>query len=166
MANTNQFPGLARGPIDHNASSVINVIANEAITMGSAVALVATIPSDEILPRVDESDSNTDITYGIAVGGDTDGIYGDGTAASDDSTRASAGAGQGVVVVTQGRCLARVLGANTLVPGDQLTPTTTPGVLTKVTLSTELVVARALQPVADADTDIIAVDVQREGSIS
>ena len=166
MANTNQFPGLARGPIDHNASAVINVIANEAITMGSAVALVTTIPTDEILPRVDETDAALDVTYGIVVGGDTDGIYGDGTAATDDSTRAAASAGQGVVVVTQGRCLARVLGASTLVVGDQLTPTATAGVLTKIAPGTGLVVARALQSVTDADTDIIAVDVQREGQIS
>jgi len=166
LANTNQFTGLARGPIDHNASSVINVIANEAITMGSAVALVTTVPTDELLPRVDETDATTDVTYGIAVGGDTDGIYGDGTAASDDSTRAAASAGQGVVVVTQGRCLARVLGVSTLVIGDQLTPTATAGVLTKIAPGTGLVVARALQPVADGDTDIIAVDVQREGQIS
>ncbi len=163
---TNQFLGLARGPIDHNASAVINVIANEAITMGSAVALVTTIPTAELLPRVDETDATADVTYGIAVGGDTDGIYGDGSAATDDKTRATASAGQGVVVVTQGRCLARVLGALTLVIGDQLTPTATPGVLTKATPGSELVIARALQSVADAATDIIAVDVQREGSVS
>ena len=36
---TNLFPGLARGPIDHEASSVINTIANEAITMGDLVQL-------------------------------------------------------------------------------------------------------------------------------
>ena len=163
---TNQFQGLARGPIDHNASSVINVIANEAITMGSAVALVTTIPTAEILPRVDETDATTDVTYGIVVGGDTDGIYGDGSAATSDSTRAAASAGEAVVVVTQGRCLARVLGASTLVVGDQLTPTATAGVLTKIAPGTGLVIARALQPVADAATDIIAVDVQREGQIA
>ena len=166
MANTNQFTGLARGPIDHNASAVINVIANEAITMGSSVALVITIPTDELLPRVDETDTAADVTYGIVVGGDTDGIYGDGSVATDDSTRAAASAGQGVVVVTQGRCLARVLGAATLVIGDQLTPTATAGVLTKIAPGAGLVVARALQAVTDGDTDIIAVDVQREGQIS
>ena len=166
---TNQFLGLARGPIDHNASAVINSISNEAITMGSAVKLkdlVTPLISAELLPRVEEADGVLDVTYGIAVGGDTDGIYGDGSAASDDTTRATASAGQGVVVVTQGRCLARVLGASTLVVGDQLTPTATPGVLTKIAPGAGLVIARALQPVADAETDIIAVDVQREGQIS
>jgi len=59
-----------------------------------------------------------------------------------------------------------LLGASTLVIGDPLTPTATVGVLTKATPGSELVVARALQSVTDADTDIIAVDVQREGGIS
>ena len=164
---TNQFLGLARGPIDHNASSVINSIANEAITMGSAVNLFATTPTAELLPRVEETDAAADIPYGIAVGGDTDGNYGDGSAATDDSTRATASAGQGIVIVTQGRCLARVLGASTLVIGDKLIASSTAGVLTKAGASnTETVIARALQDVADAETDIIAVDVQREGEVA
>ena len=159
---TNKFPGLARGPIDHNASSVINVIANEAITMGSAVALVTSVPTDELLPRVDETDATTDVTYGIAVGGDTDGIYGDGTAASDDSTRAAASAGQGIVVVTQGRCLARVNGlATNIAVGDPLAASTVAGVLV-ASVATSQTIARALQTSNAAD-DIIAVDVQREG---
>ena len=52
MANTNRFAGLARGPIDHKSSSVINQIANGAIDMGSVVAVTNTINSSEILPRV------------------------------------------------------------------------------------------------------------------
>ena len=164
---TNQFTGLARGPIDHNASAVINVIANEAITMGSSVALVTTIPTDEILPRVEETDNPTVVrTYGIVVGGDTDGIYGDGTAASDDSTRAAASAGQGVVVVTQGRCLARVDG-NTgaaIVVGSPLAASTTVGVLEVADTNATNIIARALQPSTGA-ADIIAVDVQREGVV-
>jgi len=170
LANTNRFLGLARGPIDHNASSVINVIANEAITMGSAVALVAAIPTDELLPRVDETDSLADITYGIVVGGDTDGIYGDGTAATDDSTRAAASAGQGVVVVTQGRCLARVggfdqagAGANISIGNALAASSTDDGVLVQASSTSGIVIARPLQTVASGDTDIIAVDIQREG---
>jgi len=163
---TNQFPGLARGPIDHNASSVINVIANGAITMGSAVALVAA-PTSEILPRVEETDNPTVVrTYGIAVGGDTDGIYGDGSAASDDSTRATASAGEGVVVVTQGRCLARVDGATgvAIVVGSPLAASTTVGVLEVADTNATNIIARALQPSTGA-ADIIAVDVQREGVV-
>ena len=164
MANTNQFPGLARGPIDHNASAVINVIANEAITMGSAVALVVSVPTDELLPRVDETDSTSDVTYGIVVGGDTDGIYGDGNAAQDDSTRAAASAGQGVVVVTQGRCLARVSGdgAGVVVIGSALTQSAITGVL-ELAGTSDVIIAFALNDVGSGDIDMIAVDVQRAG---
>ncbi len=169
---TNQFPGLARGPIDHNASSVINATANGAITMGSALVLSTSIAPAEILPRVQESSAAADQDiYGIGVGGDTDGIYGDGTAASDDSTRATASAGQGVVVVTQGRCLARVEGANqagdvavaigdALVSSDNFAGSLFVGTATD---TDEVVIARALQAVTSGDLDIIAVDVQREG---
>ena len=164
---TNQFLGLARGPIDHDASSVINVIANGPITMGSAVALVTTIPSAEILPRVEETDNPTVVrTYGIAVGGDTDGIYGDGSAASDDSTRATASAGQGVVVVTQGRCLARVDGSTgvAIVIGSPLAASTTVGVLEVADTNSTNIIARALQA-STGSADIIAIDVQREGVV-
>ncbi len=169
---TNQFLGLARGPIDHNASAVINAIANGAITMGSSVILkdlVTPLISAELLPRVDESTTSlTESVYGIAVGGDTDGIYGDGSAASDDLTRATAGAGQGVVVVTQGRCLARVEGTGNggdtaIIVGDPLSSNDVLGTLRKAEVAADIVVARALQPVASAAVDIIAVDVQREG---
>jgi len=169
---TNQFPGLARGPIDHNASSVINSISNGAISMGSAVLLkdidtIVPIPS-EILPRVEESTSPavTDDIYGVVVGGDTDGIYGDGTGASDDSTRASSAAGQGVVVVTQGRCLARVDTLNGAINvGDQLSAAPTGGGLLKLTVTNnQFIIARALQSVGNATgLHVIAVDIQREG---
>ncbi len=167
---TNFFVGLARGPIDHNASSVINSIANGAITMGSALKLTTTIETSEILPRVQEVAAViTDDTYGIAVGGDTDGIYGDGTAATSDLNRATSGAGQGVVVVTQGRCLARVESTAEIFVGSKLSvnevgPVT--GTL-KVAVSTGRVIAVALQAVpAAAGLHIIAVDVQREGVLA
>lgn len=171
---TNFYLGLARGPIDHQSSSVINSIANGKIDMGSAVELIALGPnSPELLARVKESDADliTDSIYGIAVGGDTDGIYGDGTASSDDSTRATAGAGQGVVVVTQGRCLARVDSANTAIAvGDPLSSSGgasgDEGLLI-FGAATSQIIARALQPVTvDTGFHIIAVDVQREGQIT
>ena len=166
---TNFFQGLARGPIDHNASSVINVIANEAITMGSAIKLkdlVTPLIAAELLPRVDETDATSDIPYGVVVGGDTDGIYGDGSAATDDSTRAAASAGQAVVVVTQGRCLARVDGDTgaAIVVGSPLAASTTAGVLEVADTNQTHIIARALQPSTGA-ADIIAVDVQREGLV-
>ena len=196
----NKFPGLARGPIDHNASSVINAISNGVITMGSTVKLNTTIPPSEILPRVEEltgtagtggAKSLDPPTYGIVVGGDIDGIYGDGTTATTDKNRA-ANAGEAVVVVTQGRCLARVRGvANTNLStvdpvgqaidiGDALVaseqgasaqggagPTFTGSVLVAIKATTSIakqtILARALQGVTANTTDIIAVDVQREG---
>ncbi len=154
---TNLYPGLARGPIDHEASSVINVIANEAITMGDLVQLVAA-PTAELLPRAEVADSGQGdkSSYGIAIGGDADGIYGAGGAASDDTTRAATAAGEAVVVCTQGRCLARVSG--TIAIGDSLTQDATAGVL-ELAAAGDSVIAKALQ--TSTGNDIAAVDVQR-----
>lgn len=159
----NLYPGLARGPIDHQSSSVINVVANEAIGMGSVVVLIAQ-PAAELLPRVEEGDAATEIGYGIAVGGDADGIYAvDGAVPTSDATRATSAAGQGIVVVTQGRCLARVDGnATAITLGAPLSCSATAGVLELANAATDVIIARALQPSTGA-TDIIAVDVQREG---
>lgn len=176
---TNFFPGLARGPIDHEASSVINAVSNDTITMGSAVKLFATIPIDQLLPQVVQktvTPALIDFFYGIAVGGDIDGIYGDGKNATDDTTRAAA-AGDGVVVVTQGRCLARVDTTVEIKIGDALSAATTnPGVddggVLKTAQPTEngQVIARALQAVSATPSpdnlSIIAVDVQREGTFT
>ncbi len=167
LSLTNFYLGLARGPIDHQSSSVINSIANEAIEMGSLTVLVTTIPSGELLPRVEEADAATEIGYGIAVGGDTDGIYSTtGAASGDDSTQATASAGQGIVIVTQGRCLARVDGnADAILVGSPLSASATAGILELANAATDFIIARALQPSVLA-TDIIAVDVQREGLLT
>jgi hypothetical protein len=161
---TNHYQGLARGPIDHQSSSVINSISKGAIEMGSVVKLdTATIVSSELLPRVSEAPSASTRGYGIAVGGDVDGIYSTtGDASGDDSTRATSGDGQGVVIVTQGRCLARVTNATAIVIGDPLSPSDTAGVLELADAVTDNIIAIALQ-VPTSTTDIIAVDVQREG---
>lgn len=161
---TNFFLGLARGPIDHESSSVINVIANGAIEMGSAVKLIVSPSTAELLPRAEETDALADSTYGIAVGGDTDGIYSTtGVTSGDTSTQATESAGEGVVVVTQGRCLARVNGTANIAIGDALASAAAdPGVLIIATAGTQIIIARALQPSIAVD-DIIAVDVQREG---
>ena len=153
---TNLFPGLARGPIDHEASSVINSIANEAIDMGAAVSLV-TEPSSEILPRVENGDAQGEALYGIVVGGDTDGVYGTGADSVDDTTRAASVAGDAVVVVTQGRCLAKIDG--TIVLSDPLTASAAGGL--EVAAAADEVIAIALQ--AASAGDIAAVDVQRQG---
>lgn len=161
---TNFYLGLARGPIDHNASSVINVIADDVIEMGSAVKLVTPIAS-ELLPRVTEVTAFTDVNYGIAVGGDTDGIYSPtGTPGENGVNTTAATAGEGVVIVTQGRCLARVDGsAGPILVGTELAASNDfNGTLQTADETTQHVIARALQP-SSALNDIIAIDVQREG---
>jgi len=166
MASTNRFQGLARGPIDHKSSSVINQVAEGAIDMGGVVLLTA-LNSAETLPRVEQLGGNQGsfLVYGIAVGGDNDGIYGDGAASTDDSTRATTGTLQGVVIVTQGRCLARVSGsAGAIIIGSSLTPSAAAGVL-ELAGAGDSVIAIALNGVLGADTDMIAVDVQRTGSV-
>ena len=176
----NLFQGLARGPLDHDASSVINVIANGAITMGDCLILTASLPPSEILPRVQTSFAAGDNQqiYGIAVGGDTDGIYGDGSAATSDINRATASAAQGVVVVTQGRCLARVAGQivdgsnstadSAILIGDTLVPD--PVIAGRLVKAPALgsgfpstVIARALQDGVLGGNNLLAIDVQREG---
>ncbi len=160
----NNYVGLHRGPIDHEASSVINSIASEAINMGSAVRLNTTIPSTELLPRVDESDVANEQVYGIAVGGDRDGIYGDGSVDSGSGDNlATDAAEQGIVIVTQGRTPAIVTG--TIAVGDKLVAEGTTGLLETAAIpaETDRVIAIALQANASG-TGIIAVDVQRQGS--
>jgi len=164
MTSTNRFQGLHRGPIDHKSSSVINQVSDGAIDMGSVIALVAPVITSETLPRVEEiTDAGSELVYGVAVGGDTDGIYGDGSVSVDDSTRATNGAGQGVVVVTQGRCLARVLGPVSI--GNLLTQSGTSGVLDIADTDLDAVIAIALFDIPGTDTDMIAVDVQRGGVV-
>ena len=160
----NNYLGLHRGPIDHEASSVINMIASEAISMGDAIRLNTTIPATELLAQAKVPDTANEEVYGIAVGGDTDGIYGDGSVATDDSTRATSKLGDAVVVVTQGRCPARVTG-NVLV-GEALVAEGTTGLLVvpAIPAATDRVIAIALQ-VNTTGVGIIAVDVQREVGI-
>ncbi len=157
---TNFYPGLARGPLDHKSTSVVNVIANESIDMGATVVLIAA-PSTELLARVENADAVTEFGYGICVGGDIDGIFGDGSASSDDLTRAGV-AGDGVEVVTQGRCPAKVTGD--VVEGAKLAPSAT-GTL-QAAVATQTVVAIALQDSGGVGDHIIAVDVQRQGLVA
>jgi len=157
---TNLYPGLARGPIDHSSSSVINIIANEVdMEMGGTVKLAAP-PATEILPRADKVDTAGEASYGIIVGGDNDGIYGDGgVSPADNTTKASRLVGDGLVVVTQGRCLARISENATL--GAALGADGT-GDLQLADAASDKILAIALQ--AGSAGDIIAVDVQREGA--
>ena len=160
---TNQYPGLWRGPIDHEAGSIINAIAATIIPMGASVSLV-TSPSNENLPRV--SAGGDDNFYGVVVGGDNDGVYPPPAQGFEffEENFAATEAGQGVVVVTQGRCIAtvRAVGISIVVGGPLQMDG---GNFLRNASSGEEVVARALLPIEQGETDIIPVDIQREGSI-
>ena len=71
MVNGNRFPGLHRGPIEHEGSSVLNMISggatNASLTMGSVVKLVTPVPTTDILPRVEEASGQGTKSYGIVV---------------------------------------------------------------------------------------------------
>lgn len=166
---TNFYDGLARGPLDHKSSSVINAVSEGTVNMGSAVVLNTTTLSLEILPRVQESPATLErnFIYGIAVGGDLDGVYGDGTLSNNNDTLATDAAGQGIVVVTQGRCLARVEATVAINIGDPLGSSQagagSEGSLINIsTLPGNPVIARALKSVSISGFHMIPVDVQRE----
>lgn len=170
----NLFKGLHTGPIDHQSTSVINAISNTEMDMGVVVSLVVALPpADELLPRVRAGGgAGSPLVYGIVVGGDTDGIYGNGTISTDDTTRAASGAGQAVKIVTQGRCPAKVRGATTaqvdtqINIGDPLTHGTgVGGGKLELAVSGQNVIARALNIVSSGANVVIAVDVKREGPL-
>ncbi len=155
---TNFYIGLHSGAIDRQSSSVVNVIANESIDMGATVVLIAP-PAAELLARVENGDAVTEPSYGVVVHGDVDGIYGDGSASTDDSTRAANAAGQAVQVCTQGRCPAKVVGD---IPEGSKLAVNALGTL-QIAIATQHVIAMALQDTGGVGDHIIAVDVQREG---
>ena len=107
--------------------------------------------------------SSDERVYGIAIGGDIDGIYGDGSSSNDDAIHATNSAGQGVVVLTQGRCLARVVGPVTI--GQRLASDDTDGVL-KLAVIGDYILAMALNEVQVGDFDMIAVDFQGHVSLT
>ena len=141
------YPGLFDGAVDAEAY-VINAIADEQITIGSPVILVAP-GTGENLPRVEPTATLTDFVYGIVVGGDLNGTYG----------------GDVVKVCVNGRCKARVDGSGTpVVLGSPLGASTTDGVAI-VAAATTPVFGRAQQPSTVA-TDFIVVFVDQEGVVT
>jgi len=175
IVSENKFFGLWQGPIDHDASTVINAIydttdpTNFAV-MGDSVFIQTS--NDKLLPEVNFVGSTQQefLFYGILVGGDKDGIYptaGDTPFASSDTDFTIAFSGDTVRVCTQGRCVAAIDNEVTSYNvGDPL-KAERGGDLRKAT-SGSLVVARALQKL-DATFDsnrlfsYMAVDIQREG---
>ena len=150
---TDKYSGLFDGAIDERAY-VINAIADESITIGSPVIIVAPA-TGELLPRVEPTASQGAYIYGICVGGDQNGTYG--------GTSEVAGlAGEAVKVCVNGRCKARVDGViRAIAIGGPLTSSGTDGVVEDCTTG-DVCFARALQP-STASTDFIAVHVDQEG---
>lgn len=150
---TDKYSGLFDGAIDERAY-VINAIADESITIGSPVIIVAPA-TGELLPRVEPTASQGANIYGIVVGGDANGTYG--------GTSEIAGiAGDAVKVCVNGRCKARVDGViRAIAIGDPLTASGTDGVA-EGAIASDVVFGRALQP-STASTDFIAVHVDQEG---
>jgi len=186
VLTANNYLGLWQGPIDHNASSVINAIAslapNQEISIGDALYSKKLAGDNELLAGVNFIGSPTEAErfIGIAVGGDLDGIYGtvgeNVNKDSDANVDIIAVNGDGVRVCTQGRCIARVRtqGAafEAIEIGDPLTPVvggSSEGNMVKSLQLDDNIVARALQPAAKdtgANTvQYIAVDIQRENRI-
>lgn len=167
----NKYLGLAQGPIDRNASSIINAVCgDENLAIGDIVRLlpvgtgVGFTQSDDLLPRIGKVDEFGGESYGIIVGGDFEGVYSDGVI---DTSDLSSGIivsffGDGVTICTQGRCLALANGLTIQINiGDALTPSPT-GLVDG--LNGNQIFARALETTSVANS-IIPVDIQREGSI-
>jgi hypothetical protein len=150
---TDLYPGLFDGAIDERAY-VVNAIADEQITIGSPVILVAP-GSGEQLPRVEPTDvAVTDVIYGVCVGGDANGTYG-------GTSEIAGEAGDSVKICVNGRCKVRVDGSGTpILIGSPLSPTTTDGVAV-ISVLTARTFARAQQ--ASSSTDFIACFVDQEG---
>jgi len=180
----NQYLGLWEGPIDHKASSVINVIyekgntssTGDDVVIGDTVYLVSP-PTDELLPRVDWilNAPQALLFYGIAVAGDKGGIYpskGTGFAVGgagqgfDIPTLLTTKSGDGLRVCTQGRCITRISAATDITIGDKLSVASNISGL-KLAVSTDTVVATALfsssQNLGPQSSFYAPVDIQREG---
>lgn len=165
----NLFEGLSTGPIDHRASQTINAIAQGTVIIGSAMT-PWTIPSDEILPRAKHigSVAQSLTFYGIAVSGDQRGFYPPTSITQSPNffPEIIAATGQGIVVVTQGRCIARVTTfTNAINVGDPLTSNATSELI--LATSDTPIHARALQSIPQitegGTVQYMAVDVSREG---
>ena len=193
---TNENSGLAQGSIDHDASSVINSIcADNCLVIGNVVKLAdLTVSGLEgitggnlifqengesgdmiyteedpnlLLPGVKATDSLGEDAYGIVVGGDFDGVYGEGLQSIVNNFSAGvivAFLRDGVRVCTQGRCLALADGSGStgqglISIGDELTSSGSGLVKAPTTIGTPII-AKALQAASTVNS-IIAVDVQR-----
>jgi len=158
---TDKYAGIFDGAAD-SAASVINAIADEAIVIGAPVIAVAAA-TGEVSPRVEPTTDGTLFIAGVVVGGDSNGIWVDGTIANDGN--AADAAGESVKVCTTGRCKVRVDGStgganSNIAIGDPLSC----GIdeIAQRAVASDFVFARALQT-STASTDAILCEVTLEG---
>ncbi len=111
---TDLYPGVFDGPVGAEAI-VINCIADESITIGSPVIIVAG-GTAELGPRVEPNATQGAPAFGVCVGGDANGTYG------GSSEAAASAAGEAVKVCVFGRCKVRVNGSTAaILVGSNLT---------------------------------------------
>ncbi len=158
---TDKYAGIFDGAAD-SAASVINAIADEAIVIGAPVIAVAAA-TGEVSPRVEPTTDGTLFIAGVVVGGDSNGIWVDGTISNDGN--AADAAGESVKVCTTGRCKVRVDGStgganSNIAIGDPLSA----GIdeIAQRAVGSDFVFARALQT-STASTDAILCEVTLEG---
>ena len=157
---------LAAGVFDGAAGAeaiVVNYIADEAIEIGAPVIWVAA-GTGEIFPRVEPSTDGTLTVAGVCVGGDSNGIWVDGTVANDGD--AATNAGDSVKVCTKGRCKVRVNGSSggansNIAIGDALAIGAADEIAQRAQTS-DFIFGRALQ-VSTGASDAILCEVPMEG---
>lgn len=170
---TNKYFDLATGPLDVEASSIINgIAAQDGMSLGEVVGLapigggITQTPVGSLLPRFERTVASEDPGFGVIVGGDLDGVYANGSVPVNSAgfplESIVANRGDGIRVCIQGRCLAQVDGLTTgnIVPGDNLSADK--GIYVKQSSTGTATKAIALQSTT-VDNSIIAVDIQREG---
>jgi hypothetical protein len=151
---TDLHPGVYDGPVGAEAI-VINAIADESITIGSPVIIVAAA-TGELLPRVEPSASQGADAFGVCVGGDDNGTYG------GSSEVAASAAGETVKVCIFGRCKVRVNGSTGAIAlGANLTIDAVDGIA-EVAAASDIVFGRALQASTGA-SDFIACNFNNVG---
>ena len=151
---TDLYAGVFDGPVGAEAI-IINCIADESITIGSPVILVAA-GTGELLPRVEPNASQGAAAFGVCVGGDDNGTYG------GSSEVAASAAGEAVKVCVFGRCKVRVNGSTGAISvGSNLTVDAVDGIA-EVAAASDEVFGRALQA-STAASDFIACFVNVTG---
>ena len=151
---TDLYPGIFDGAVDE-AATVINAIADESVTIGSPVIVVAAA-TGELAPRVEPNATQGARAFGVCVGRQDNGTYG------GSSEVAASAAGEAVKVCTQGRCKVRVNGSTSAISiNSPLTIDAVDGIA-EIAAASDIVFGIALQASTGA-SDFILCQVNPEG---